>query len=126
MRKKIKRESELQKQVMDWFKTRPDFLIVRTYVGPIIRGNGRKCPNPMAGFPDLFGFDPDNKAFAIELKRPDGKLQENQKEWAEKLRAKGVKHIIGRDLDQVIHELTELHWSDYADMVDETEGTEAI
>lgn len=94
-------ESYLQKQVLDWINTLPDYVVWRNYVGPIIRGNGIKCPNPMSGFPDVFGFLPCDRPFAIELKQKEGKLQENQIEWMKLLLSKNVLYIVGRELAQV-------------------------
>ena len=99
-------ESQLQKIVLEWFKAQAGYFVWRSYVGPIIRGPSKKLtPNPMAGFPDIFGFDPLNRPFAIELKSQTGKLSDKQKRWLRDLEAKGVHCIVARDLDTVISEL---------------------
>ena len=102
------READLQKLVLDWFKLQPGYFAFRVYVGPIVRANGRFSPNPMAGFPDIFGFDPLNQPFSIELKSPKGVVGPKQTKWMIDLEAKGVYCIVSQSLDYIIKELSHL------------------
>ena len=96
-------EAELQKLVLDFLNAKKGYFVWRSYVGPIIRGRTKKLsPNPMAGFPDIFGFDDHNRPFAIELKSQRGTLSEKQVWWLTHLKQKGVKCIVARSLDDVI------------------------
>lgn len=55
--------------------------------------------NELAGFPDRFGFYPDNKGrfFAVEVKAPDGKLSQDQKKWRDFLIESGCGWFLVRD-----------------------------
>ncbi len=102
-------EAELQKQVLKWFDYQMGYFVWRSYVGPIIRGKRKiLSPNPMAGFPDIFGFNPQNRPFAIELKSQTGTLSDKQKKWIKNLEANGVYCVVARDLDWVISEMDNL------------------
>jgi hypothetical protein len=103
------KEAELQKLVLDYLKKKKGYFVWRSYVGPIVRGRAKiLSPNPMAGFPDIFGFTDTNKPFAIELKSQTGKLSDKQVNWLQNLKAKGVHCIVARDLETVIIELAKI------------------
>ena len=99
-------EKLIQKSILEWFSLHPNFLVWRNYVGPVVHGGGKSSrhfgKNPMAGMPDIMGFTADNRPFAIEVKTETGKLSPLQVEWIAKLRAKGVKCLVARSLEEVI------------------------
>lgn len=103
-----KLESQIQKQILDYLETLPGHLFWRNYVGPIIVGKKFFAPNPMAGMPDILGFDEKSRPYAIEVKKPKtsksgkGKVAVHQREWIKDLEAKGVLCIIAYSLDDVI------------------------
>lgn len=62
-------------------------IVWRNYVGPVIRGNGFKAPNPAAGTPDIEGITADGRYLGIEVKRPGEPLKPHQENF---MRAVGV------------------------------------
>jgi len=105
MSKTITRESVIQTEILQWLLKQPGYLSWRNFIGGIPRGPMQRSKNPMAGFPDIFGFDINNRAFAIEVKNEIGVTSEKQRIWFAALAAKGVHVFVARDLDTVIAEL---------------------
>ena len=65
-------------------------LVIKMHLGPLIVGKGQRATNPNKGFPDLFGWLPNGRGFAIEVKKPGhntSKLRaENQADWIDRLK----------------------------------------
>lgn len=64
-------------------------------------GGGYTAPNPLKGFPDIFGYLPDGRGFVIEVKTETGKVSPLQNDWLVKLQNTGVICIVARSLDDV-------------------------
>lgn len=106
MKKYSPSESLVQKAITDWL-TAAGIDWHRMHLGPVMRGTpGRPilAPNPLRGFPDLFGFLPATtrgELFVIEVKKETGKLSPYQKAWRRKLEGHGVMYIEARSVDDV-------------------------
>lgn len=70
-------------------------------LGAMLVGGGYTAPNPLKGFPDIFGYLPSGRAFVIEVKTETGKLSELQGQWLTRLQNTGVICIVARSLDDV-------------------------
>jgi hypothetical protein len=61
-------------------------LVIKMHLGPVLVRGGMRVKNPNAGFPDLFGWLPNGRGFAIEVKKPKtGRISEEQTEWLKAL-----------------------------------------
>jgi hypothetical protein len=61
-------------------------LVIKMHLGPVLVRGGMRVKNPNAGFPDLFGWLPNGRGFAIEVKKPKtGRISDEQSEWIEDL-----------------------------------------
>lgn len=95
------KEAEIQKAILAWLRLK-GYVVWRNYVGPILRGKQKiPSPNPMAGMPDICGLLKDGRLFAIEVKRPGGKVSPKQVKWITTLQDAGAVAFIARDLDTV-------------------------
>ena len=82
------KESEIQKQCIDWLRAN-GFWANKLHVGPIQLGNGKRwAKNPLRGAPDIIAIR-DAIYYGIEVKRPGGKLSNEQIRFHEEIRAKG-------------------------------------
>jgi len=89
-------EKDLRNEIRDLLKAMGCFVITM-HVGaiPITSGGSvRYVTNPNRGVPDLIGFLPDGRGFAIEVKLPKArhprKHLERQRKWRDALRAVNV------------------------------------
>jgi len=108
------RETELQKACIKWFRyayplySQLLFHIPNGGKRNIIEAKKFKDLGVVAGVPDLFlsvakhGYN----GFFIEMKAPNGRLTENQKEIIEKLRKENYKVSIINNLDLFIYEIS--------------------
>lgn len=94
-------ETLIQKDIMDTLKL-AGYAVWRMPLGPstyTANGQVRFRPNPLAGFPDLFGILKNRPGvlFAIEVKTATGKCSEKQLKWLAKLKSLGCVSIVARD-----------------------------
>lgn len=80
------------------------YWVKRMHLGPVIHHVGPShklvyAPNPLRGFPDLFGFCKTRRGrlFVIELKSRKGRLADHQKDWIQDLYTQGALCIVARD-----------------------------
>lgn len=64
-------------------------------------GGGFQAPHPLKGFPDIFGYFPDGRGFAIEVKSKTGKVSDVQALWHARLNQEGVLVIVARSIEDV-------------------------
>ena len=107
------KESEIQKQILDYLKGR-GYFAERMPLGGVqmnVGGNKFMRKNPLSGFPDLFFFSNNNTVYpkfvGIEVKTLTGKQSNIQKEWEKKLTDIGVLYFLARSVDDVIKFLKE-------------------
>jgi len=92
------KESQIQKQIVDYLKA-SGFFVIRNYMGPIhVYGRDIIRPNPNAGMPDLMAIKAGLTHF-IEVKTKTGKLSDKQKQWIEKAYRAGLLVHVFRSLD---------------------------
>jgi len=96
------RESDIQRAIMDWLTTHGVTWWRVPLAGIFHQIGGKRIlkRNPMRGHPDLAGVI-GGIYFAIEVKRPGGKLSEVQHEWARRLRAAGAVYIVATSVGDV-------------------------
>lgn len=95
-------EAEVQQACLS-FLDRAGFYAWRNHTGGnIIRG--RMLKNANAGAPDVFALK-DGAFYAIEFKRPSGKLRPHQLEWLARAKRYGAKAMVIRSLDELIEAL---------------------
>jgi hypothetical protein len=54
------------------------------------------------GFPDILAWPGNGVTIAIECKNPGEELEPKQKIWEEKLKQKGITHIVATKLEDVV------------------------
>ena len=92
---------EAAKSWLDWH----GYCCWRNAIGPVIRGGNGKplrfSKSPIAGFPDLSGIlkKSPGRMWAVELKAPDGTLENEQRDWLNKLAAAGVRCAVVRSVE---------------------------
>lgn len=95
------KESEIQKQIIDYLKTR-DFIIIRNNSGHVRTGS-RWVNLGDAGSSDLIGMHPETGQFiAIEVKRPGSKLTDKQRAFLNKVALGNGMAIHAECLEDVI------------------------
>ena len=62
--------------------------------------------NTIKGFPDIHGMMKGGTALYIEVKRPGGRLTDEQDEFLQKVRDNGGIGFMAQSVDDVMHELT--------------------
>lgn len=104
-------EREIQRQILDYLEARSYDVYRFPLAGAITRnkeGDAFMRRNPMAGFPDLFGFFRRvSGAFAIEVKRPGQYPRANQARWITKLNENNIVAITAwsvKDVEELISE----------------------
>lgn len=95
-----KAEAVMQTEIINAM-TEAGYFAWRMYTGPIIRGGGRKGPNPAKGMPDVVALK-DGVFYCIEVKGPQGQVAPHQKEWLEKASKYGAKSYIVRDAHEFL------------------------
>lgn len=91
------KESDIQKEILDWLKTLPEVIAWKHHIGHVKVGSGR-AKNPASGLPDILGIytlDMENVklgiTLGIEVKAPGKKVKEGSKqaEWLEVIKDRG-------------------------------------
>lgn len=99
------KESEIQKAIIDYMKSRGYFVNRMPLGGVMMNVRGKKFmrANPLKGFPDIFFLlkDRSGRMGVIEVKTPKGRLSADQKEWLTVLEYNGVKCHVGRSIEDV-------------------------
>ena len=101
-----RKEKEIQKEILNYLK-RAGYLAERLPLAGMLLSSGRMAKNNMSGFPDILAVCRYKRGvlLGIEVKRPGGTLQENQKEWKERLEKAGCIYIVATSVKQLIMEL---------------------
>jgi len=104
-------ESDIQAGVLKWLKAAGVYAW-RMPIGPVIHGNGRWCPSPLKGFPDiaiLLRKRHRGVLAVVEMKRPkkSTKVEPDQADWLTELAAGGAKACVARSLEDVVRFLVE-------------------
>ena len=95
--KKSAKESEIQKQILDWLN-HSGFMAWKNHVGPVFM-SGRMAPNPCKGSADIFAIK-QGMFFAIEVKTPIGVLAPHQKLWLERARSYGAIALVATSVEE--------------------------
>jgi hypothetical protein len=98
------KESNLQRAVIKWLRLhRVEHW--RMPLGAVLHQAGGKMiykKNPLKGFPDLAGLvtrgPHRGRLWVIELKSANGRLSNEQKEWAERLKNGGAAYAVVKSL----------------------------
>lgn len=93
-------EHEIQNAIR--LETTDIATLFRINVGKFTTNDGRFIQTGVpVGFSDLFGFrHSDGKAVFIEVKKPDGKASEKQKNFISKMVARGANAGIARSVEE--------------------------
>ena len=89
------KESQIQKSILDWLALQPDVFAWRSpnhAVFDFKRQTFRRKAAYQRGVPDIIGICKINGrvyTFALEVKRPGGKLSDEQREWLARFNDKG-------------------------------------
>ena len=80
------------------------YVVFRANVGKVKQSDGRWFDSGLpAGFPDLFGFKPENgKAYFIEVKTPVGHRRKDQINFANFLRDKCAIYGVARSAEEAV------------------------
>ena len=74
-----------------------------------IRGpNGRRCTNPAKGSPDILGILPTGTLLGIEVKKPGGKLSEDQIQWLAKAKANNATVLVVDNFEELVNYLSKI------------------
>lgn len=110
MAKSLK-ESQIQKQILQWLKGAGYFARKVPLAGMMVRSRGKMfmAPNPMRYFPDIIVISKHGtgKFFLIEVKTKTGRLSEGQAKLHEELRALNVEVTVVRSLSEAKSFITE-------------------
>lgn len=102
MRSLVK-ESDIQRAILDFLQAKK-ILAWRCNMGAVLVSRDSKIrfsKNPNKGIPDIGGVLQGGRYFAIEVKRPGGRLSPEQKGWIERLSAQGVICIVATSVEDV-------------------------
>ena len=107
-------EQAIQKSVLDFLAVKKlqvkaqggNLWFGKMHTGPLLVGNGRKIPNPMAGFPDvpcLYRRKGETRGqfIGFEVKPPGKKLSPDQVEMHEALTEAGAIMLVVESMDDV-------------------------
>lgn len=80
------------------------YVVFRANVGKVKQSDGRWFDSGLpAGFPDLFGFKPENgKVYFIEVKTPAGHRRKDQINFANFLRDKCAIYGVARSAEEAV------------------------
>ena len=103
------KESEIQKQILDWLKLQSGGFFFRTNnIGVPLHGeSGGYRPSPVKGLADIIGVFKGH-FIAIEVKTRKGKLTANQIEFLNNVIGGGGHAIVARSLETVIDYITHI------------------
>ncbi len=93
------KESEIQKQILDYLKWQPECEAIRTYSVGIPRKGGR-AKNHSRGLSDIIVCFK-GRLIALEVKKPGGKVSECQKQFLERIRISGGIGEVVRGVNEV-------------------------
>jgi hypothetical protein len=94
-------ETDIQSAILKAFQAR-GIVHWRTVLGGR-RVKGGKAPNPMKGFPDVAGvIGQTGKLFVCEVKKPGGRLSDEQVTWGKRLTDAGVKYMVAYSVDDAL------------------------
>lgn len=69
----------------------------------LVLGNPRPFSSGLpTGFSDLFGFRPDGRAFFVEVKTEEGRLNTAQKSFLSAMQSRGAVAVVARSPDTVV------------------------
>ena len=105
------KESDILAAVRQWLEWH-GYTSWRMPIGGIQQNHGNRkfmMRNPLKGFPDLAGLLKRRKGvlWACELKRPGGRVSDEQRAWHERLRLAGAEVWIAYSLPEFIEGLEE-------------------
>jgi len=105
------REQPLERQVLaailSAFKSVPWIHLIRRNVGLYFTADGRRVYHGTPGQADIYGFLRDGKHVEIEVKRPGGKLSDDQERWREFCERFGMVYVVARSVGDVREALRE-------------------
>lgn len=107
----LQTEQDIQTEVLAYLRQQ-DIFHWRVALGAV-KGNHGSKTNPMRGFPDIAGIISRGKyrgtLFALEIKKPGGKVSEEQAIWITDIRASGAKADVVTSVERVA-DLMENFW----------------
>lgn len=104
--KKLK-ESQIQKQILDYLLYKKYLVWKNNNVGIFKKATGQYIPSPSLGVSDIIGCTKEGKLLCIEVKRNNGKLTENQKNFLEAVNKHGGIGFVARSVENVMEQLNE-------------------
>ena len=95
-------ESDIQRDIIAYL-TMAGYWPLRFYMGAIKQAGGRRAKNPNRGFPDILVWDKERtgKVFAIEVKKPGGRLSVDQADMIHQLEGRGTRCLVATSVDEV-------------------------
>jgi len=107
-------EKDIQKAIIQFLSAHPKICIYgRFNSGTAITGDGLGNTrytrfNSIKGFPDIHGMLKGGRAVYIEVKRPGGRVSEDQQDFIDKVSAHGAVAFIAYSVDDVIENFKRL------------------
>lgn len=96
------KEIDIQKLAMIELSAR-GHLIFRSNVGQFFTKDGRPIRTGLPkGFPDTFGARADGAFFAIEFKKPGGKISTEQRQTLNAMRSRGIRAGVAYSVEDAI------------------------
>lgn len=95
----IKKEKEIQKEIMEWLNNNNVFHYRQN--SGVFFINGRMIRAGVTGISDIVGVLNGGVAFYIEVKKYGGKVSENQKSFLERAKNAGAITVVAYCLDDV-------------------------
>jgi len=95
------READIQREILQ-FLSLSGVPALRVNSGRAWAGSGRRIKFGDEGFPDLLAWPGKGITLAIEVKRPGEGLTPAQVDWAKRLLAKGIHHVVARSVEDVV------------------------
>ena len=99
----MKPEQKEQKAIIDYLRLRGYFVYKNSSVGIYIRKTDKYIPAQTKGIADLTAIK-DGKVYQIEVKAPNGRQLDNQKEFQKEWEKRGGVYILG-GFEEVINQL---------------------
>lgn len=93
------KESEIQKQCIDYLKAH-GFFVWRNHVQRV-KISGGSANNPAKGSPDIFAIK-QGTFYAIEVKTPIGKVSQIQRTWLQTAKDHGAVSMVVRSIEELI------------------------
>ena len=108
MSRKIRKEQDIQKAILDWLKIqRGTFAFKVTSTGIFDQKRALFRTNQHKGIADIIGVKL-GKFFAFEVKNEKGKVEDHQRQWLEKVSSAGGYAAIVRSLGDAIEAFEEI------------------